>query len=33
MWLEEDFEPFAEMNADAEVMEFFPYVLNEKGSG
>lgn len=31
-WCEEDFEPFAQLNADPRVMEFFPSVLNREES-
>jgi RimJ/RimL family protein N-acetyltransferase len=31
-WRDEDLEPFAEMNADAEVMEFFPEPLSREKS-
>ena len=31
-WTDEDLKPFAEMNADAEVMEFFPKLLTEAES-
>lgn len=31
-WREEDFEPFAQMNADAKVMEYFPKILTRAES-
>lgn len=31
-WKEEDFEPFAQLNADPEVMEFFPSILSKAES-
>ena len=31
-WNESDLKPFAEMNSDKEVMEYFPGVLTEKES-
>lgn len=31
-WSEEDFEPFAQMNSDPRVMEYFPSILNHQES-